>query len=368
MIERIPGIKMVRAKGRRYYYHRKTGVRILAEPNTRIFLAEVANLNARATESELDAQPDAVPTTLGELISARRASEHYKALAPRTKSDYQRIFNYLEPLSDMPLSRWSRRFVKKLQDKTFRKHKRKFANRMIEQLGVLFRLAISLDAVDSDPTSETEKFKRPRGSPIVNRAWRDVEIEAFLVHAPLDLLVAFAIALFTGLRKGDVVTITWGKYVDGTIETRALKNGAPITIPAHAMLRQVLDATGRRGDEDTIVVGARGRTLTKQGFTTRFFRFRRQLVADGVVGKGPTFHGLRHTIGKMLAEALCSTDDIMAILGVSRAMAEHYSKEAERVRRSAAAIRRLERNSARKWKTGRKRLENQLSIAVPNAP
>lgn len=90
--------------------------------------------------------------------------------------------------------------------------------------------------------------------------------------------------------------------------------------------------------------GCRGRPLTESGFRSLFFRFIRALEAEGAVGKGLTFHGLRHTAGRMLADAGCDTRDIQAVLGHrTSAMSEHYAKEADTRRRASAAITKLER-------------------------
>jgi integrase len=102
-----------------------------------------------------------------------------------------------------------------------------------------------------------------------------------------------------------------------------------------------------------IVVGARGRPYTESGFRAMFFKMIRKLRDDRKVAGGLTFHGLRHTTGTKLAEAGCDTRDIMAITGHStEAMAGHCAKEADQRRRARSAIRKLERHTDGKRKTG----------------
>jgi integrase len=56
-----------------------------------------------------------------------------------------------------------------------------------------------------------------------------------------------------------------------------------------------------------------------------------------------TFHGLRHTAGRMLAEAGCSELEIASITGHrSLTMVAHYTRQADRRRLSDAAVTRLE--------------------------
>lgn len=50
-IIRLPGIKRVTVKGRRYYYHRGTGKRIIAPPDTPDFVAEIEQLDAEVVQS-----------------------------------------------------------------------------------------------------------------------------------------------------------------------------------------------------------------------------------------------------------------------------------------------------------------------------
>jgi hypothetical protein len=51
MIVRVRGVKKARGKGRVYYYYRKTGARINAEPNTVEFAMEVERLDRTARSS-----------------------------------------------------------------------------------------------------------------------------------------------------------------------------------------------------------------------------------------------------------------------------------------------------------------------------
>ncbi len=85
-----------------------------------------------------------------------------------------------------------------------------------------------------------------------------------------------------------------------------------------------------------------------------FFGLIRRLVKEGKVGPGLTFHGLRHTVGKKLAEAGCTKEQIKAVLGhKSDAAANIYIEEASRKTLATAAIRKLEgtqRRTSRKQK------------------
>ena len=60
--------------------------------------------------------------------------------------------------------------------------------------------------------------------------------------------------------------------------------------------------------------------------------------------KGYSPHGLRHLAGKSLAEAGCSVAQMMAVLGhLTEKQANHYWKQANRMRLADDAIMMLER-------------------------
>jgi len=99
MIVRVRGVKKVRAKGRVYYYHRKSRVRIRAAPGTLAFVREIARLDAAPRPSP---ERQREPGTLGALFAAYRESPEFARLADRTKSDYQKVFDYLSRIDGLP--------------------------------------------------------------------------------------------------------------------------------------------------------------------------------------------------------------------------------------------------------------------------
>ncbi len=101
---KIGGIKLVRANGAIYRYHRATGKRIMADPETQqeAFLLEVKGL-----ESEIAARalpPDPKPGSLGGLFTLYRTSPEYLQLEEPTKKSYLRAMDALRILNAKPLS------------------------------------------------------------------------------------------------------------------------------------------------------------------------------------------------------------------------------------------------------------------------
>jgi integrase len=86
------------------------------------------------------------------------------------------------------------------------------------------------------------------------------------------------------------------------------------------------------------VVGSKGRTIDETTFTKEF---RAALDAAGLTNLH--FHGLRHSAGRALAEAGCSSHEIQSITGHrTLQMVEHYTKAARQKRLATAAIAKLE--------------------------
>lgn len=332
MILRVRGVKRIRSRGRVYYYHRATGVR-LPDRDAPNFMAKVNALNAR--------QAAPVAATLGGLVRQYRTSPEWTALAPRTHKTYNRSLDYLKPLHDMPLMQVDRPFVYGLRDEAMARHKRGFANQLLQVLQLMWNWGARRGICEGNPAFGVERVKRPRNAPIKNRPWRGEELDAALTAASPPIRVAIALAAYAGLRESDVVRATWGCYDGQAIETRQGKTGLPVWVPAHYRLREILDATARVSP--LIVIGKKGKPYTADTLRNLFFRLIGKLAKAGQVGPGLSFHGLRHTLGTRLAEAGCDAQTIASVLGQrSTSMAEHYSRTANRRGNASAAIRKLE--------------------------
>ena len=93
-----------------------------------------------------------------------------------------------------------------------------------------------------------------------------------------------------------------------------------------------------------LCLNSRGQSWTLSGFSCSFRKALAALREKGLIGDGLTFHGLRHTVASELAEIPNVTEeDIAAVLGQkSSQMAAHYSREADRSRRTAATMARYQ--------------------------
>jgi len=139
------------------------------------------------------------------------------------------------------------------------------------------------------------------------------------------------VALETGLRKGDLLGLTW-RAVDldrGWITLRMRKTGRRVTIPISEPCREaLLDCRSRVPTNaatggDLVFRTSRGRTFNKKQVGEYFSLAKR--VAG--ITRRVRFHDLRHTVGSDLASAGVPVHLIAKLLGHrSTVMAERYAR------------------------------------------
>lgn len=349
-VVRVKGIKKFRStkNGKVYCYHRRTGKRIQAEFGTGAFFAELARLD------DLVAKVDPKPGTLGGLFAEWRAGPEAQELAPRTQSDYAKMLDYLKPLEAMPLSELERPFVIRLRDKAYRRHKRRFANYVLAVLSSICSWGVDHGLLDENPCRGVRPIKRPKDLPRANRPWTDEERAVVIEEAPEHLRVPIGLGLYAGLREGDAIAITKTAYDGTAIGKRTNKTGQTVWWPCPAPLRKILDSAPKHSAV-TLAANSRGRPWTESGFRASFFKFIRRLENDGRIGKGLTFHGLRHTVATTLRELGYDRETIADALGQSSpGMAMHYAKDADLRKKMTGVVQKLDR---RMNKTATKRVK-----------
>lgn len=347
------GLKPVRkrlASGevRLYWYHRASGKALKHDPASAQGLLEVAALDQRA--AALEAAP---ARSIRGLWLAYTASPEWRALKPRTRSDYQAVYDWLGAAADTALAQVTTPDILKLRDRAFSQKGRRFANYVIQVLRMLFEWGRLRGWMDTNPAVGKLSIRRPKDQAQVNRAWTMPEVRAFAAAAPPQLAVPFVLGLFAGMRQGDALLATWAAYDGQAIRWIAGKNGEACMAPTTGAFKLVLDAAkARRGDALQIAVTSTGTPWTQSGFRASFFKLVRVLVKAGHLQPGCTFHGLRHTIASNAVDRGESAQRVAAAIGDRSAhMAEIYGRDHD-ARGAQATI--LEANQKRfgniEWK------------------
>lgn len=322
-VVRIKGIKRYRRKGRWYAYHRKSGIRINAPFGTAAFFAELT-----AIERKLAGQT-ALPGTLGPLLASYRSSPSFSDLAAATRDGYTRMINLLKPIHDMPVVELTPQFVAGMRDRLASKHGRRQANYAMSVLSVACEHAKEHGVLSVNPVKGVRRLRRDRTLPSANRPWSREERLTVLESVPAQLRVPIALAMFSGLRKTDALTLSKSAIRNGRIWRRTSKTGNEISIPLHPDLKKILEVAGSH-DAITIATTTNRTPWTISGFNSTFIKAIRKLEKAGLVEEGLTFHGLRHTCGTLLVEAGFDIDSVRRWLGQKTlAMAVRYTETAD---------------------------------------
>lgn len=122
--------------------------------------------------------------------------------------------------------------------------------------------------------------------------------------------LAFALAIWTWQRQGDLLRLPWSAYDGKTIRIRQGKTGARVVVPVAGPLKAMLDAMTRRS---TLILTQRdGKPWTEEGFRSSW----RKVVAKAAI-EGRTFHDLRGTAVTRLATAGATEAEIATLTGHS---------------------------------------------------
>jgi integrase len=196
------------------------------------------------------------------------------------------------------------------------------AAHLLRLIRKLTGVALDQEWIEIDPTYRI-KFRPPyKGW----KAWPAEVRAAYEKRWPIGTTprLVYALALCLGHRRADVAAIRWSDIENVGANVVQSKTAKALWIPMLPELKKVLEGAERKGE--TIAVTQYGRAFSP---TALGMRMQDWTKAAGIP-PGYTLHGLRKTLGKMLAESGATTRQIMAILGHDDiAHAELYTREAE---------------------------------------
>lgn len=322
-------------------YHRKAGVAIDLKKyplQSDEFLQEYVRITNNLHRSE-----NPKSGCLGKLIAAYKKSTAFIELSPRTQKDYNRIFNYLEPLKDIDLARFTPPLCVKIRDKAAEKMGRKWGNYTKTVLSLLFSWAVEHGFMDNNPAFRIKQIKRPRNAPQANRPWSDQERENVLAALPKHMILPMMLMMFCGLDPKDVLTLPQSAIRDGMIDTKRAKTAVPVWIPLPEPVKKVLSYQPVGNGDQMVCLNSKGKNWTVNGFSASWRKIKMQLLAEHKVAEGLTLKGLRHTVATILAEMGYDDRTIADMLGQKTlAMAQHYSNRANRSKKLSKVVRQFE--------------------------
>jgi integrase len=330
----LPHVESIPAKGRSrpylYFRHKSKGgpyIRLPDDPTSEDF----QRAYAAALGSPLPAVPQDGPGTIAALIDSYLRSAPFGALNATSKAGYS------SRLATMRRDHGHRHVAQMTRDRieTFilspLVEKPGAAHDTLKKLRILIRHAMAKGQLASDPSVG---IRRAQVKEI--RAWTDEELATFEHRWPIGTKqrAAFALMLYMGTARVDTHRLTW-RQVETASYTRT-KTGVAVYGEVTDELRRALDAIPR--EHVTVINTELGQPYSLDGFS----RFMRDAITAAGLPHDCQPHGLRKTLGRMLADASATTHEIMAALGhTTLAEAERYTREADRKRNGQRAIARL---------------------------
>jgi site-specific recombinase XerD len=343
----------------RLYYRRRVGelkIRLSAQPGTAEFAAEYeaaqARADARASDSRRVPQPPE-KGTLGWLCGSYLRSAEFSRLAGSTQRTRQRLLasclaesvapDKAETFAQFPLSRLTSKALRVLRDR--KGHVPAGANDRLKAIRALFAWAVDHDLVETNPSAEVRRVKHPSTG---YHTWSSSEVLQFEARHTIGTKarLAFALLLWTGVRRSDVVVLGRQHVKEGwfKIPLQKNRNRTPVIVelPIAPELARIIDASPV-GDL-TFLVTDYGKPFSAAGFGGWF----RDRCNEAGLPRCSA-HGLRKAGAVRAAENGATAHELMAVFGwLSLAEAQRYTRAADRRTLAKNATRLM----ARKEETG----------------
>jgi integrase len=326
---------------RTYWYAWKSGPALRGEPSSPDFIASYNE----AVASKV-AQPSG--TLLG-LLNEYQASTDFTDLAKSTRRGYVAHIKRIEQdFADFPLKAMTDRRTRGVfvawRDEIAKAGRRQ-ADYAWSVLALVLSWGFDRGKIGGNPCERGRRLYG--GGERVDKIWTEADEAAFLERGPSHLHLPLLLALWTGLRQKDLLSLPWSAY-DGTHlrllvskSRRRGQGGRRVVIKAGATLKAALDATPKRST--IILTNSDGQPWTSDGFRASW---RKACEKAGVVDL--TFHDIRGTAVSRLALVEATDAEIATLTGLSlnsvRAILDKYYLHRDPAL-ADAAITKLERGT-----------------------
>jgi integrase len=227
------------------------------------------------------------------LVTAYRLSDEWKGLAETTRRQRLRWLDRITgefgalPVAAFDRADRMRRNIKRWRD-TFKDTPRT-ADYGVQTLSALLTWAVDDGRLS---TNACEGIKAIYKADRSGNIWTAADMTRFLATAPVGVGQAVELAAATGLRRGDLLRLSWSHVGENEIVIRTGKSGEKVEarVPIYGDLRALLTRIPKRST--TVLTNTKGRPWTANGFATAYNRAR---IDAGLAELDLTFHDLRGT-------------------------------------------------------------------------
>jgi hypothetical protein len=271
----------------------------------------------------------------------RKSAKYYTSKGKKTQRFYDQNLKVLENfklksgrrlgdvLANQIKPKHADKIYEELQEidpETKRPKKLRKSNAVMQTARRLFNFGIRQEVVQTNPFSKMGLTANPERHIIwavdqLNK-FIDASITADRRSIGLTALMCYELCQ----REGDMLSITWNRYKDGTIYVRQGKTNTLVPVPVSDELRVMLDSTARREgvspDEDFIVWSE----PTQEPYEERYFReLVSEIRAAANLPKDLWIMDLRRTGLTELGDSGATEDEIMSVSGhLDRAVVRRY--------------------------------------------
>ena len=271
-----------------------------------------------------------IRTSWTALIASYRGSDRWAKLKPRTRSDYEKVFLYLE---DRMGNRDATRLIRKdiINAMEANRHRIRFANYLPQMMSILCEHAIDLGWMQSNPARGVRRLTTPECKKRPHIPWPDWAVEKWRAEAnPLPRLI-FEIGVGSVQRPGDWLKFRWSDYDGDRLLITQGKTKTTLHLPCTEALKAVLNMSPKKSL--TILVRPDGSKMD-YFYMARIMREERKRLALETYD----LHALRYRGVMELAWAGCDDDEIAAYSGhSSKAMIRQYAGQARQIMRARQA-------------------------------
>lgn len=326
----IPFVKLVRSKGRDYYYFdtgelKPNGARLykrLPDIKAPDFGDKLAAHNAWRTKRSMGS----VGVTVPQLVRFYETSPEFARLSAGTQRVYSISLRKIETeFDDAPVNDVNAGDVAVFLSEMG--NAPGSVNMALSVLSALYKWGRLKQHVAAGVNPIGDHKAVPTGS---HDPWPEPVLNAALESDKPRVKLAAHLLYYTAQRIGDVCAMTWNDVRDGTVTVTQEKTTKKLTIRLHQALRDLLAETPKRGI--TILTTEYGHPVS-----TKTIREELKAFAAGY-GVKIVPHGLRKNAVIALLEAGCTVAEAASVSGQSFQMVEYYAQLRDQKHLSSAAV------------------------------
>lgn len=323
--------------GKLVWYFKRNGKRVRLPDEYGSDAFNTAYEKALTGSSETAERPKSKTGSFKWLVEQYKRSAAFAALAPGTRRARDNILKQLlaDPKNaDGQFGHITKSHIKKAMDK--RAATPNAANNLLKTLSHLFKWAAEAEHVEVNPVIGVSKVSVKSDG---FHTWTVEQVEQYRKHHKLGTRqrLAIDILLFLGLRRSDAVIVGRQHMKDALISFRTGKTGAWVYLPVFKQLMESIEATPT-GDL-AFLTTASGKPFSSGASFGNWFAKQCTLAGLPDVCRA---HGLRKAGATIAADEGATAHELMAMYGWTRlAMAEIYTKEADKKRLAKSASERL---------------------------